>query len=407
MRRTKNGTTALFRKIVANRKLNITPITGYSNCSFRDCGKYCVYNIPCESFNYKRLAGECELLSVDRNSKPDNITFINATGWAYYDTGFNIRHPNWRHKYLYNVSCPVNKCDKCTCLQPPEEKTHQCYCYSKEGLIKLDAGDWCWYANGSCSARNGDPIVIKPCDQNDDGQQFVYDGQSGNIFHKCSQKKVCIFDNIVLVIETCSSPWYITDPYGLSSPYRCPFPNGGLLKSDNGLSLVEHVCLNPKGIHRFQNGIDGRIQVKMFRGIRDLTALTSGIFPENPFYGIAWFNQFHAPSYFSEADMFGRQLKTVFIPPVTGSYIFYMEVNERGTLYITHPKSPQKLIMTIARYTTSIKKSAPEYLIAFKKYGIEVLMFEWSHTDRVTVGVEFPNGQVDYPLTEKYLLPPY
>ncbi|XP_057297249.1 uncharacterized protein LOC130626162 [Hydractinia symbiolongicarpus] len=94
------GYAAFFRRIVSNRKLNMTPFTGYSNCSFRDCGKYCVYNIPCESFNFKTSTKQCELLSVDRNSKADNITFINATGWAYYDTGFNIRHPNWRNKYL-------------------------------------------------------------------------------------------------------------------------------------------------------------------------------------------------------------------------------------------------------------------------------------------------------------------
>ncbi|XP_057297030.1 uncharacterized protein LOC130625922 [Hydractinia symbiolongicarpus] len=407
IKRTSNGKAALFRKIVANRKLNITPITGYSNCSFKDCGKYCVYNIQCESFNFKKATKTCELLSVDRNSKLDNTTFINATGWVYYDTGFNIRHPNWRNKYLYNISCPVNKCDKCTCLQPPEEKTHQCDCYSKEGVIKLAAGNWCWYAPGSCSVDDGEKIVIKQCDQKDVGQQFVYDGQSGNIFHKCSQKRVCPINNIVVLKESCSKSWYITDKYALSSPYRCPYPVGGLLETDNGLDLVVDICLAEKGIHRFQTGIDGRIQVKMFTGVSSLDSLTSNYnFPNNPSYGIAWFNQFRAVSYYHEANYFGRQFQTIFVPPTTGTYIFYMEVNDQGKLYITHPNSSPELLITITGYTTSVRKTSPQFLNAFERYDIEVLFYDEISTDKLIVGVEFPNGDVEYPLTEKYLLPP-
>lgn len=406
IKRSSHGNAALFRKIVVNKKLHTTPITGYSNCSARDCGKYCVYKVPCESFNIKMSTKTCELLSVDRNSKADNITFVNATGWAYYDTGFDIRHPNWRNKYLYNISCSTNKCDKCTCIQPPEEKTHRCVCYSKEGLIKLAVGNWCWYASSSCSASNGDKIVIKPCDKNDAGQQFMYDGQR-DVFHKCSQKRVCFVDGIVVLTETCSQPWYMTEQYGLK-PINdfCPYPIGGLLESNVGLELGTDNCGHGKGIHRFLNGVDGKIQVKLFRNIYSLDGLSSSPnFPNNPDI-MAWFHHFFTPTLPYAEDFFGRQLKTIFVPPQTGSYIFYIQVDDLARLYITYPDTKRKLLITITSHITTTQKMASQALIAFEKYSIEALMWEKKERDFIKVGVEFPDGKVDYPLTETYLLPP-
>ncbi|XP_057298356.1 uncharacterized protein LOC130629234 [Hydractinia symbiolongicarpus] len=406
IKRSSHGKTALFRKISANIKLNSTPITGYSNCSFRDCGKYCAYKIPCESFNFKTSTKECELLTVDRNSRPDNITFINATGWAYYDTGFNIRHPNWRNKYLYNISCPVNKCDKCTCLQPPEEETHQCDCYSKEGLIKLAAGNWCWYVNGECSVSDGEKVLIRPCDKNDVGQQFMYDGQR-HVFHKCSQKSVCFNNNSLVVNETCSHPWYMTDYSGLSLPLDiCPYPLNGLVESYNELVQSINKCNNETGIQRFQNGVDGRIQVKLFKDMSSIYGLTHIPKYTNTPDAVAWFHQFYRKSYGVGMEFFGRQFKTVFLPPETGSYIFYMEVDDQGKLYITHPNSTPNLLISRSSYTTSILKSATQSLLAFEKYSIEALMFDYGSIGYLAVGVEFPDGRVEYPLTEKYLLPP-
>ncbi|XP_057302271.1 uncharacterized protein LOC130636539 [Hydractinia symbiolongicarpus] len=212
---------------------------------------------------------------------------------------------------------------------------------------------------------------------------------------------------MVVFEDSCSTSWYITDKYALSSPYRCPYPVSGLLEADNGLDLVVGVCFAEKGIHRFPTGIDGRIQVKMFTGVSSVNALTSSSnFPDNPLYGIAWFNQFRAVSYFDEAEYFGRQFQTIFVPPITGSYIFYIEVNKQAKLYITHPNSSPELLITITVYTTSVRKTSPQFLNAFERYDIEVLYYDKLWTDSLKVGVEFPNGDVEYPLTEKYLLPP-
>lgn len=99
---TRNATSksALFRRITIDRKLDLSPIVLYENCKLKDCGKYCIRNFACSAFNFRKSANKCELLKVDRNTKSDGEHFIDTSGWTYYDTGFNIRHLNWRHKAL-------------------------------------------------------------------------------------------------------------------------------------------------------------------------------------------------------------------------------------------------------------------------------------------------------------------
>lgn len=276
----------------------------------------------------------------------------------------------------------------------------------KEGLIKVQAGNWCWYATGSCSAADGGAVIIKPCDQNDDGQQFMFNALTGDVFHKCSKKKVCIIERRVKIVETCSSPWYLTDRVGLSTSNECPAPLGLSLTIDNELALGYSLCLKETGIHKFQKGVDGKIQVKVFLNINSFAELTTDPrFPNNPTW-IGWIHQFLLARYEVGAEYFGRQIKTNFVPPKTGSYIFYITIDDEGKLYITHPNSPPKLLISLTFLSSSIKKTAPQELIAFEKYGIEVLMWDRTYNDYITVGVEFPDGKVEHPLTEMHLLAP-
>lgn len=155
----------------------------------------------------------------------------------------------------------------------------------------------------------------------------------------------------------------------------------------------------------------GRVEARIFHSIHSLNGLThSSNFPDNPTHLPAWLNSFMVRNYNSGSNYFGRQLKTIFVPPESGAHIFYFHVNKEGKLYLTHPNSNEKLIVTVNASTLNnlagAVQSSPQILIAYEKYPMKVLIWEKLYSDHTGVGVKFPSGTIVYPITDEYLLPP-
>ena len=142
----------------------------------------------------------------------------------------------------------------------------------------------------------------------------------------------------------------------------------------------------------------------------------SANYPDNPSLDEILTNAFEAPT--DWADSYGQRCRALVLPPITGSYVFYIATDDNGELWLSTDETPahkQRIAWvggwTGARQwlTEANQKSAPVSLVQGQRYYIEALQSEGGGGDNLAVGWQKPgdaalqNSDPAIPVT--YLVP--
>jgi hypothetical protein len=135
-----------------------------------------------------------------------------------------------------------------------------------------------------------------------------------------------------------------------------------------------------------------------------LSALTNHArFPGHP-DEVGEISEFEAPA--NVADAYGQKISGYLIPPVTGEYVFYLNSDDQGALFLSTDGTPgnKRLIATepvwsnsrywlaTARRSKQENISAPIRLTAGQRYYVEALMKEGAGSDNLAVTWRLPGG---------------
>jgi len=140
--------------------------------------------------------------------------------------------------------------------------------------------------------------------------------------------------------------------------------------------------------------------------INDLTS--SANYPDNP-NGRVFLTKLETPSNFK--DNYGQRLRGYILPPVSGSYSFWIASDDASQLYLSTDKNPanKRMIAGVNGYTgsreytkESNQHSAVIQLESGKSYYIEVLFKEGGGGDNLSVAWDGP-GSARTEITGPYL----
>lgn len=120
---------------------------------------------------------------------------------------------------------------------------------------------------------------------------------------------------------------------------------------------------------------------------------------------------FEAPT--DWGDNYGQRMRALFVPPQTGTYVFWIASDDNGALYLSTDETPAKksLIATVNGWTSSREwlkepnqQSAGIRLTNGFRYYIEALSKEGGGGDNLAVRVQLPDGSIDAPISNQRLL---
>lgn len=113
-------------------------------------------------------------------------------------------------------------------------------------------------------------------------------------------------------------------------------------------------------------------------------------------------------------DQFGDRFRALLVPPVTGTYVIWVQGDDAGALYLSSDASPANAVQ-IARndqtalyqawYTFVEQESAPIQLEAGRRYYIEAIHSAGTGDDSFSVGWKLPNGTLEQPIPITRLYP--
>lgn len=123
-------------------------------------------------------------------------------------------------------------------------------------------------------------------------------------------------------------------------------------------------------------------------------------------------SSFEGPSNF--ADNYGSRIRGYLCPPSSGYYTFFVASDDNSEVWLSSDENPAN--KTKIAYVTGwtykrqwdrylSQKSAPQNLIAGKKYYIEVLHKDGAGGDNVAVGWQLPNATLERPIPGPRLSP--
>jgi hypothetical protein len=144
-------------------------------------------------------------------------------------------------------------------------------------------------------------------------------------------------------------------------------------------------------------------------GVGDLTGNPN--FPEKP-SGFDMIPAFDTPR--NWADNYGTRVRGYVIPPATGEYIFWINSDDQGELFLSTDDSAanKKRIAAAPDWEGpdewekhGPQKSAPIKLEAGKRYYIEALQKEGGGADQLRVGWQLPDGKQERPIPGNRLAP--
>ena len=148
-------------------------------------------------------------------------------------------------------------------------------------------------------------------------------------------------------------------------------------------------CTNRGVLRELWRGVDGLAVV-------DLTSLPT--YPNSPTSADLLTN-FESPT--DSADSFGTRARAYIIPPVTGSYTFWIASDDNGELWLSTDETADRAvrIASVPYWSPSRQfdwypeqKSAPIQLTRGQKYYIEALTKEWSGGDNLAVAWQTPTN---------------
>jgi PKD repeat protein len=124
---------------------------------------------------------------------------------------------------------------------------------------------------------------------------------------------------------------------------------------------------------------------------------------------------FEAPS--NVADFYGTRVRGFLLPAVTGNYTFWIASDDEGILFLSSNENPINIqdvahvpAWTLPRdwFRYSEQESEPIYLIAGRKYYVEVLHKELNNGENLAVAWRRPDAGINSPpqlITNPYLCP--
>jgi hypothetical protein len=144
------------------------------------------------------------------------------------------------------------------------------------------------------------------------------------------------------------------------------------------------------------NGVLREVWLNIGGGtVPDLT--NSVAFPGSPDFDEVITNGFEAPTNVYES--YGQRLRALLVPPTTGNYVFLIASDDASHLYLSTNDTPaaKRLIARVdgwtpARYfhLSADQKSADVWLVAGRRYYLEVLMKEGNGGDNLAVTWQKP-----------------
>ncbi len=115
----------------------------------------------------------------------------------------------------------------------------------------------------------------------------------------------------------------------------------------------------------------------------------------------------------NSADSFGQRLRAMILPPVTGSYTFWIAADEEGVLLLgtnASPTSARVIATSLAAPPRSwdsatSQRSAAITLTGGQAYHFEVLAKEGVNTDNLALRWQLPDGSIEEPISALRLTP--
>ncbi|HMJ90716.1 MAG TPA: PA14 domain-containing protein, partial [Candidatus Acidoferrum sp.] len=137
-------------------------------------------------------------------------------------------------------------------------------------------------------------------------------------------------------------------------------------------------------------------------------------FPDSPTNGAGtvMIGLFETPGNFG--DFYGDRYRALLIPPVTGSYVFWVQGDDAAILYLSPDESPNNKVQIAINITTALfrawyvypsQQSTPVFLEAGRKYYLEGIHSAGSGDDAFAVGWKRADGSYEQPMTMEFLYP--
>jgi len=169
------------------------------------------------------------------------------------------------------------------------------------------------------------------------------------------------------------------------------------------LGLITPVWGQPNGVFReIYDGLSGS----------SLQALTNNSsFPNFPAAVEILTNVFESPRNFG--DYYGERLRALVVPPLTGTYVFWISADDTGALFLSSDESAankfQIGFVTNALYRSwysqATQQSTNVFLEAGRRYYLEALHSAGTGDDSLSVGWKLPGGALEQPIPDARLRP--
>lgn len=114
------------------------------------------------------------------------------------------------------------------------------------------------------------------------------------------------------------------------------------------------------------------------------------------------------------ADDYGSRVRGWFVAPMTGAFYFFIASDDASRLFLStdDTEARKRSIAYVTGYTdfrnwtaNSSQRSGPVSLAAGRRYYIEAIHKEGGGGDHLSVGVQWPNGMLDRPISAQWLDP--
>lgn len=112
---------------------------------------------------------------------------------------------------------------------------------------------------------------------------------------------------------------------------------------------------------------------------------------------------------------YGQRLRALLVPPITGTYVFWLAADQSGSLFLSSDESPfdkgqiaylTNSVVYDVWYSRPTQQSTNVYLVAGRRYYIEALHVSYNGTtDFVSVGWKVPDGTLEQPIPAFRLAP--
>ena len=123
-------------------------------------------------------------------------------------------------------------------------------------------------------------------------------------------------------------------------------------------------------------------------------------------------NAFEGP--YNYDDKFGDRFRALLIPPISGTYVFWVQGDDAGLLSLSTDESPwnkrqiavnTQTALYRAWYEYPSQESTNIYLEAGRRYFVEALHSAGTGDDSFAVGWKLPNGTLEQPIPANRMKP--